>query len=43
MANELLSLSTLFQNRIFRIPDYQRGYAWKQQQLWRNYLCRQKK
>lgn len=33
MANELLSLSELFQNRLFRIPDYQRGYAWKQAQL----------
>ncbi len=29
MSNELISLSTLFQNRLFRIPDYQRGYAWK--------------
>ena len=33
MANELQSLSQLFQNRLFRIPDYQRGYAWQQQQL----------
>lgn len=33
MANELKSLSDLFQKRIFRIPDYQRGYAWKQEQL----------
>lgn len=33
MANELQSLSVLFQNRLFRIPDYQRGYAWKQEQL----------
>lgn len=33
MANELQSLSLLFQNRLFRIPDYQRGYAWLQQQL----------
>lgn len=33
MANELQSLSHLFQNRLFRIPDYQRGYAWLQQQL----------
>ena len=33
MANELQSLSDLFQNRLFRIPDYQRGYAWQQQQL----------
>lgn len=27
------SLSNLFQNKIFRIPDYQRGYAWKKEQL----------
>ncbi|MDR1378551.1 MAG: DUF262 domain-containing HNH endonuclease family protein [Synergistaceae bacterium] len=33
MANELQSLSVLFQNRLFRIPDYQRGYAWKYEQL----------
>jgi uncharacterized protein with ParB-like and HNH nuclease domain len=33
MSNELISLSTLFQNRLFRIPDYQRGYAWKKEQL----------
>ncbi|MEE0265747.1 MAG: DUF262 domain-containing HNH endonuclease family protein [Acutalibacteraceae bacterium] len=33
MANELQPLSLLFQNRLFRIPDYQRGYAWQQQQL----------
>lgn len=33
MGNELQSLSQLFQNRLFRIPDYQRGYAWRQSQL----------
>lgn len=33
MANELQSLSILFQNKLFRIPDYQRGYAWKHEQL----------
>lgn len=33
MANELLSFSDLFQNRLFRIPDYQRGYAWGDKQL----------
>lgn len=33
MANELQSLSQLFQNKLFRIPDYQRGYAWRQSQL----------
>ena len=33
MANELQPLSQLFQNKLFRIPDYQRGYAWQQPQL----------
>ncbi|OCN05230.1 hypothetical protein A4S06_02270 [Erysipelotrichaceae bacterium MTC7] len=33
MSNELQNLSLLFQNRLFRIPDYQRGYAWQQTQL----------
>ena len=33
MANELQSLSTLYQNRLFLIPDYQRGFAWKKDQL----------
>lgn len=33
MADELQSLSKLFSERIFRIPDYQRGYAWQQPQL----------
>ena len=31
--NELQSLSQIFQNKIFRIPDYQRGYAWQNHQL----------
>lgn len=31
--NDLQSLSQIFQNKLFRIPDYQRGYAWKQDQL----------
>ena len=33
MPNELQSLDQLFQNKLFRIPDYQRGYAWQQTQL----------
>jgi uncharacterized protein with ParB-like and HNH nuclease domain len=33
MGNELHSLSDLFQKKLFRIPDYQRGYAWKHEQL----------
>lgn len=28
-----LNLSDLFSNRFFRIPDYQRGYAWGETQL----------
>jgi len=30
---ELESLNSLFKNRIFKIPDYQRGYAWTERQL----------
>lgn len=33
MATELSSLSSIFNNSIFRIPDYQRGYAWEERQL----------
>ena len=34
MANEILkSLEQLFSTRIFRIPNYQRGYSWGKQQL----------
>ena len=31
--NELQNLTQIFQNKIFRIPDYQRGYAWQDPQL----------
>ena len=31
--NELQNLSQIFQHKIFRIPDYQRGYAWQDLQL----------
>ena len=31
--NELQPLSQIFQKRLFRIPDFQRGYAWQDQQL----------
>lgn len=31
--NDLKSLSEIFQKKLFRIPDYQRGYAWQTQQL----------
>lgn len=34
MANEILkSLEQLFSTRLFRIPNYQRGYSWGKQQL----------
>ena len=31
--NEPITLRQLFANRFFRIPDYQRGYAWGERQL----------
>ena len=31
--NELQSLKDIFKNRLFRIPDYQRGYAWTKRHL----------
>ena len=31
--NNTVSLQDLFHDRIFRIPDYQRGYAWEEQQV----------
>jgi uncharacterized protein with ParB-like and HNH nuclease domain len=31
--NELESLKNIFKDRIFKIPDYQRGYAWIERQL----------
>lgn len=33
MDSQLLTLSKIFTERIFRIPDYQRGYAWTEPQL----------
>jgi len=30
---ELSRLSQIFNNRLFRVPDYQRGYAWEDEQL----------
>jgi len=33
MDTSLLSISKIFTERIFRIPDYQRGYAWTERQL----------
>ena len=31
--SQLISLKTLFTNSIFRIPDYQRWYSWRDLQL----------
>jgi len=31
--DEPKSLDSLFKEKIFRIPDYQRGYAWRREQL----------
>lgn len=33
MQSELKSLSKIFSEVIFRIPDYQRGYSWEEKQL----------
>lgn len=33
MDAQLLTLSKIFTERLFRIPDYQRGYAWTEKQL----------
>ncbi|MFH1853638.1 MAG: DUF262 domain-containing protein, partial [Candidatus Neomarinimicrobiota bacterium] len=33
MDSNLFSISKIFTERIFRIPDYQRGYAWTERQL----------
>lgn len=33
MESPLFSISKIFTERILRIPDYQRGYAWKEKQL----------
>jgi len=33
MASELQSLSDIYEKRFFRIPDYQRGFAWRHEQL----------
>ena len=33
MDTQLQTLSKIFTERLFRIPDYQRGYAWQEKQL----------
>jgi uncharacterized protein with ParB-like and HNH nuclease domain len=30
--SEIVSLEKAFNNRVFSVPDYQRGYAWEVQQ-----------
>jgi len=32
-ASQLQTIDTIFNSRVFRIPDYQRGYAWGERQL----------
>jgi uncharacterized protein with ParB-like and HNH nuclease domain len=31
--NDVFTIEKLFTDRVFRVPDYQRGYAWEEQQL----------
>mgnify|MGYP000535829374 CR=1 FL=1 len=33
MANSLKSIADIFERKLFRIPDYQRGYSWELKQL----------
>ncbi len=32
--NKLISISEIFNNRFFRVPDFQRGYSWEWAQLY---------
>ena len=32
-VDNVISLNDLFHNRIFRVPDYQRGYSWERRQV----------
>ncbi len=34
---EKLNLSNLFSGKVFKVPDYQRGYAWEEKQ-WRDFV-----
>jgi uncharacterized protein with ParB-like and HNH nuclease domain len=36
MDNQLQSISKIFTEKLFRIPDYQRGYAWEEKQ-WKDF------
>ena len=31
--DNVISLNDLFHNRIFKVPDYQRGYSWERRQV----------
>ena len=31
--DNVVSLDELFHKRVFRVPDYQRGYSWEEQQV----------
>ena len=33
MPSDLKNLAALFNERVFRIPDYQRGYSWSEHEL----------
>jgi len=33
MPNQLKNVQTIFNERLFRVPDYQRGYSWGEDQL----------
>ncbi len=33
MPNQLKNVQTIFNERLFRVPDYQRGYSWGKDQL----------
>ena len=33
MENDLTGLGDLFNRSIYRIPDYQRGYAWEEKEV----------
>ena len=33
MANNLKSIADIFERKLFRIPDYQRGYSWETRHL----------
>ena len=32
-CNNIVSLNNLFFGRLFRVPDYQRGYSWEPRQV----------